>query len=151
MVRLYCEVALDHRLPRTDEDQERIRIVPKKAEIEHEKAMIGNSDGAPALTLGTDDVHAAYERMREQGVRFPRRRSSGSTSLAGAPSPESARRRPRKQSRRLAFGYGLRDDPGDLLGGIETRDEEVLGQRERNSTGGVGVRVAAANAAHPEY
>jgi predicted enzyme related to lactoylglutathione lyase len=32
--------------------------------------MVGNSDGAPALTLGTDDVHAAYERMREQGVRF---------------------------------------------------------------------------------
>jgi predicted enzyme related to lactoylglutathione lyase len=62
--------ALDHHLPRTDEDRKRIRIVLKKAEKEHEKAMVGNSDGALTLTLGTDDVHAAYERMREQGVRF---------------------------------------------------------------------------------
>ena len=48
----------------------RIRIVLKKAEKEHEKAMVGNSDGAPILTLGTDDVRAAYERLRERGVRF---------------------------------------------------------------------------------
>ena len=48
----------------------RIRIVLKKAEREHEKAMVGNSDGAPILTLGTDDVRAAYERLRERGVRF---------------------------------------------------------------------------------
>ena len=48
----------------------RIRIVLKKAEKEHEKAMLGHSDGAPILTLGTDDIHAAYERLRERGVRF---------------------------------------------------------------------------------
>jgi len=48
----------------------RIRIVLKKAEREHEKAMVGNSDGAPILTLGTGDVRAAYERLRERGVRF---------------------------------------------------------------------------------
>jgi catechol 2,3-dioxygenase-like lactoylglutathione lyase family enzyme len=48
----------------------RIRIVLKEAEREHEKAMVGRSDGAPILTLGTDDAHAAYERMRERGVRF---------------------------------------------------------------------------------
>ena len=46
----------------------RIRIVLKKAE--HEKAMVGRSDGAPILTSGTDDVRTAYERLREQGVRF---------------------------------------------------------------------------------
>ena len=45
-------------------------IVLKKAEREHEKAMIGRSDGAPILTLGTDDIHAAYERLRARGVRF---------------------------------------------------------------------------------
>jgi catechol 2,3-dioxygenase-like lactoylglutathione lyase family enzyme len=48
----------------------RIRIVLKKAEKEHEKAMLGRSDGAPILTLGTDDIHTAYERLRERGVRF---------------------------------------------------------------------------------
>jgi catechol 2,3-dioxygenase-like lactoylglutathione lyase family enzyme len=48
----------------------RIRIVLKKAEHDHEKAMVGRSDGAPILTLGTDDVRTAYERLREQGVRF---------------------------------------------------------------------------------
>ena len=48
----------------------RIKIVLKEAERAHEKAMVGRSDGAPILTLGTDDVHAAYERMRERGVRF---------------------------------------------------------------------------------
>jgi catechol 2,3-dioxygenase-like lactoylglutathione lyase family enzyme len=48
----------------------RIRIVLKKAEKEYEKAMVGNSDGAPVLTLSTDDVHAAYEQLRERGVRF---------------------------------------------------------------------------------
>jgi catechol 2,3-dioxygenase-like lactoylglutathione lyase family enzyme len=48
----------------------RTRIVLKKAEKEHEKAMVGNSDGAPILTLGTDDIRAAYERLKERGVRF---------------------------------------------------------------------------------
>jgi catechol 2,3-dioxygenase-like lactoylglutathione lyase family enzyme len=48
----------------------RISIVLKKAEKEHEKAMVGRSDGAPILTLGTDDIYAAYDRLRERGVRF---------------------------------------------------------------------------------
>ena len=48
----------------------RTKIVLKKAEKEHEKAMVGNSDGAPVLTLGTDDVRAAYGRLRDRGVRF---------------------------------------------------------------------------------
>ena len=48
----------------------RIRIVLKKAEHDHEKALVGRSDGAPILTLGTDDVRAAYERLRERGTRF---------------------------------------------------------------------------------
>jgi catechol 2,3-dioxygenase-like lactoylglutathione lyase family enzyme len=48
----------------------KIRVVLKKAEKEHEKAMVGRSDGAPILALGTDDIYAAYERLREQGVRF---------------------------------------------------------------------------------
>jgi lactoylglutathione lyase len=47
-----------------------IKIVLKKAEKEHEKAMVGRSDGAPILTLGTDDVQTSYERLQEQGVRF---------------------------------------------------------------------------------
>jgi lactoylglutathione lyase len=47
-----------------------IRIVLKKAEKEHEKAMLGHSDGAPILTLGTDDIHATYERLEKRGVRF---------------------------------------------------------------------------------
>jgi uncharacterized protein (TIGR02246 family) len=46
------------------------RIVLKKAEKEYEKAMVGNSDGAPILTLRTDDIHAAYKRLKERGVRF---------------------------------------------------------------------------------
>ena len=50
----------------------------------------------------------------------------------------------------LALGYGLRDDPGDLLGGVETGGEPVLGQRERSPGSSVGVRVASANAPHPE-
>lgn len=50
--------------------ESKIRIVLKKAERDYEKAMVGNSDGAPVLTLDTDDVHLAYERLREQGVRF---------------------------------------------------------------------------------
>jgi catechol 2,3-dioxygenase-like lactoylglutathione lyase family enzyme len=41
----------------------RTGIVLKRADREHEKAMIGRSDGAPILTLGTDDIHAAYERL----------------------------------------------------------------------------------------
>ena len=48
----------------------RIRIVLKEAEHDHEKAMVGRSDGAPVLTLGTDDVRAAYEELRARGVRF---------------------------------------------------------------------------------
>ena len=48
----------------------RTRIVLKRAEKEHEKAMVGYSDGAPVLTLGTDDVRAAYEHLRERSVRF---------------------------------------------------------------------------------
>ena len=48
----------------------RIRIVLKEAENEHEKAMVGRSDGPPVLTLGTDDVRSAYEALRERGVRF---------------------------------------------------------------------------------
>jgi catechol 2,3-dioxygenase-like lactoylglutathione lyase family enzyme len=48
----------------------RIRIVLKKAEHDHEKAMVGRSDGAPVLTLGTDDVRAAYEELLARGVRF---------------------------------------------------------------------------------
>ena len=46
------------------------RIVLKKAQQDHEKAMVGRSDGAPVLTLGTDDVRAAYGWLRERGVRF---------------------------------------------------------------------------------
>ena len=46
------------------------KIVLKKAEHDHEKAMVGNSEGAPILTLGTDNIFAAYERLRERGVRF---------------------------------------------------------------------------------
>jgi Glyoxalase/Bleomycin resistance protein/Dioxygenase superfamily len=42
----------------------------KKAEKDHEKAMVGNSDGAPILTLSTDDIHAAYERLKQRGVCF---------------------------------------------------------------------------------
>jgi catechol 2,3-dioxygenase-like lactoylglutathione lyase family enzyme len=45
-------------------------IVLKKAEQEHERAMVGRSDGAPVLTLGTDDVRSAYEELRRRGVRF---------------------------------------------------------------------------------
>ncbi|HEU4493377.1 MAG TPA: VOC family protein [Rubrobacteraceae bacterium] len=50
--------------------QMRITIVLKKAQKEHEKAMVGRSDGAPILTLGTDDIYALYERLGERGVRF---------------------------------------------------------------------------------
>jgi catechol 2,3-dioxygenase-like lactoylglutathione lyase family enzyme len=46
------------------------KIVLKKAEREHEKAMVGRSDGPPILTLGTDDIQAAYERLKEWSVRF---------------------------------------------------------------------------------
>ena len=48
----------------------RTRIALKKAEHDNEKAMVGRSDAAPILTLGTDDVPSAYERLRERGVRF---------------------------------------------------------------------------------
>lgn len=50
--------------------QMRIKIVLKKAQKGHEKAMVGRSDGAPILTLGTDDIYALYERLGERGVRF---------------------------------------------------------------------------------
>ena len=48
----------------------KIRIVLKKAEKDHEKAMVGNSDGPPVLTLATDDIYAAYGRLKERGVCF---------------------------------------------------------------------------------
>lgn len=48
----------------------RIRIVLKKAEHDHEKALVGRSDGSPVLVLSTDDVRAAYEKLRERDVRF---------------------------------------------------------------------------------
>lgn len=48
----------------------RIKIVLKKAEREHEKALVGKPDGAPVLVLGTDDIHITYEQLRERGVRF---------------------------------------------------------------------------------
>jgi lactoylglutathione lyase len=48
----------------------RTKIVLKKAERKHEKAMVGRSDGAPVLTLGTSNIRAAYEQLRERGVRF---------------------------------------------------------------------------------
>ena len=48
----------------------RTRFVLKKAEKDHEKAMVGRTDGAPVLTLGTDDIHAAYDRLQKRGVRF---------------------------------------------------------------------------------
>jgi hypothetical protein len=32
--------------------------------------MVGRSDGAPVLTLGTDDIWTSYERLKERGVRF---------------------------------------------------------------------------------
>jgi predicted enzyme related to lactoylglutathione lyase len=32
--------------------------------------MVGNSDGPPVLRLGTDDLRAAHERLKEKGVRF---------------------------------------------------------------------------------
>jgi catechol 2,3-dioxygenase-like lactoylglutathione lyase family enzyme len=48
----------------------RTKIVLKKAEKEHEKAMVGNSDGPPILTLATDDIYAAYGRLKERGVCF---------------------------------------------------------------------------------
>ena len=47
-----------------------IRIVLERAEQDHEKAMVGRSEGRPVLVLSTDDIHAAYERLRESGVRF---------------------------------------------------------------------------------
>jgi hypothetical protein len=50
--------------------ESKIRIVLKKAERDYEKAMVGNSDGASVLTLGTDDVQFVYHRLRKRGVRF---------------------------------------------------------------------------------
>src|SRR5215203_5625749 len=51
---------------------------------------------------------------------------------------------------RLAVCYTLRDDLGDVLGGVEVRSEPVLGQRECGPGLGVGVGVAPAHAPHPE-
>lgn len=48
----------------------KVRIVLQKARADHEKAMVGKSDGAPVLVLSTDDVRAAYETLRDEGVRF---------------------------------------------------------------------------------
>jgi catechol 2,3-dioxygenase-like lactoylglutathione lyase family enzyme len=50
----------------------RMTIALRKAEKAHEKAMVGRSDGAPVLILGTDDARAAYERLTGLGVRFLR-------------------------------------------------------------------------------
>ena len=50
--------------------ESKTRIVLKKAERDYEKAMVGNSDGAPVLTLATDDVQFVYDRLRKRGVRF---------------------------------------------------------------------------------
>jgi catechol 2,3-dioxygenase-like lactoylglutathione lyase family enzyme len=47
-----------------------IRIALPKAQRDYEKAQVGRSEGAPVLVLSTDDIHAAYERLRERGVRF---------------------------------------------------------------------------------
>ena len=52
---------------------------------------------------------------------------------------------------RLAVGDSVRDDTGDLLGGVETRGETVLGQRERGSGSGVGVGVATTDAPYTEH
>jgi hypothetical protein len=46
----------------------RLRIVLKKAEKVHEKAMAGRSDGAPILPLGTDDERSAYEELQGREV-----------------------------------------------------------------------------------
>jgi catechol 2,3-dioxygenase-like lactoylglutathione lyase family enzyme len=51
---------------RGSEDQD----LPEEAAHNHEKALGGKSDGSPILTLGTGDIHAAYERLQERGVRF---------------------------------------------------------------------------------
>ena len=48
----------------------KIRILLEKAEQDHEKALVGRSDEGPVLVLRTDDVRAAYEELRERGVRF---------------------------------------------------------------------------------
>jgi lactoylglutathione lyase len=48
----------------------RIMIALEKAERDYEKAQVGRSDGRPVLVLSTNDIHAAYERLRERGVRF---------------------------------------------------------------------------------
>jgi hypothetical protein len=50
----------------------------------------------------------------------------------------------------LAVGYSLRDDLGDVLGGVEVGGEQVLGQRERDPGPSVGVGVAPAHAPTPK-
>ena len=49
-----------------------ITVSPKGAGIRIvlKKAMVGRSDGAPVLTLGTDNLRSAYEELRGRGVRF---------------------------------------------------------------------------------
>jgi catechol 2,3-dioxygenase-like lactoylglutathione lyase family enzyme len=48
----------------------RIMIALEKAERDHEKALVGRSEGRPVLVLSADDIHAAYQLLRERGVRF---------------------------------------------------------------------------------
>jgi hypothetical protein len=50
-----------------------------------------------------------------------------------------------------AMGDSVRDDTGDLLGGVETGAEKVLGQRERSAGSGVGVSVATTDAPSTEH
>jgi catechol 2,3-dioxygenase-like lactoylglutathione lyase family enzyme len=81
------------------------RIVLKKAEHDHERALVGRSDGAPILTLGTDDVRAAYEELRGRGA-LPR----GAVSLPVGPRRDPAG--PGRQPSTPAAGIG-----GPLEGG----------------------------------
>ena len=53
----------------------RIMIALEKAERDYEKAQVGRSDGRPVLVLSTNDIHAAYERLRERRA-LPRRSCS---------------------------------------------------------------------------
>jgi len=48
----------------------RIMIALEKAERDYEKAQVGRSEGRPVLVLSADDIHAAYELLRERGMRF---------------------------------------------------------------------------------
>src|SRR5215211_4119485 len=48
----------------------RIRILLRRAQGEHEQALVGRSDARPVLSLGTDDIRGDYARFRQRGVRF---------------------------------------------------------------------------------